>query len=58
MTLREVAESTGVPLNHLVTLLGLPRGFDPDERIGRLRKHYAIVPDDVQRVVKEYGARH
>jgi hypothetical protein len=58
MTLREVAESTGVPLNHLVRQLGLPRGFDPDERIGRLRKHYAIAPDDVRRVVKEYGARH
>ena len=58
MTLRQVAESTGVPLEYLVAQLGLPRGIDPDERIGRLRKRYAISPDDVRRVAKEYGATH
>ena len=58
MTLRQVAESTGVPLEYLVAQLGLPRGVDPDERIGRLRKRYAISPDDVRRVAKEYGATH
>jgi hypothetical protein len=58
MTLRQVAEATGVPLGHLVKQLGLPRGFDPDERIGRIRKQYDISPDDVRRVVKEYGETH
>jgi hypothetical protein len=58
MTLREVAKSTGVPLEYLVAQLGLSRGVDPDERIGRLRKRYAISPDDVRRVVKEYGTTH
>jgi hypothetical protein len=55
---REVVESTGVPLDHLVTELGLPRGFDPEERIGRIRKRYDISPDNVRRVLKEYGATH
>jgi hypothetical protein len=55
VTLHQVAESTGVPLEYLVTQLGLPRTVDPDERIGRLRKDYDISPDDVRRVVKAYA---
>jgi len=55
MTLRQVAESTGVPLEYLVSQLGLPRNVDPDERIGRLRETYDISPDDVRRVVKAYA---
>lgn len=58
MTLRQVAESTGVPVEHLVKQLGLPSGTDPDERIGRLRKRYDISPDDVRGVVNAYGAAH
>lgn len=58
MSLRQVAESTGVPVEHLVKQLGLPSGTDPDERIGRLRKRYDISPDDVRRVVSEYHAAH
>jgi len=58
MTLREVSESTAVPLDHLITQLGLPLGFDPDERIGRIRQRYDISPADVRRVVKDYGATH
>ncbi len=55
MTLRQVAESTGVPLEYLVTHLGLPRSVDPDERIGLIRKVYDISPDDVRRVAKAYA---
>jgi hypothetical protein len=42
----------------LITQLGLPLGFDPDERIGRIRQRYDISPADVRRVVKDYGATH
>lgn len=58
MTLREVTELTGVPVDYLIKALGLPGNIDPDERIGRLRKQYGTGPDDVRRVVKEYGATH
>jgi hypothetical protein len=58
MNLRQVAESTGVPVEHLVKQLGLPPDTDPDERIGRLRKRHDISPDDVRRVVSEYHAAH
>lgn len=56
MTLRQVAESTGIPVERLLKQLGLPPGIDLDERIGRMRKRYAISPDDVRRVVKDYRA--
>ena len=58
MTLREVAEASGIPLQHLTTQLSLPQGFDPDERIGRIRQRHDISPADVRRVVKDYGAAH
>lgn len=54
MTLREVSQLTGVPLDYLISGLGLSHSVDPDERIGRLRKQYNMGPDDVRRVVKEY----
>jgi len=53
MTLREVERSTGVPLDALITRLGLPHGIDPYERIGRIRKRYDISPDDVRQAVLE-----
>jgi hypothetical protein len=53
MTLREVERSTGVPVDALITRLGLPHGIDPDERIGRIRKRYDISPDDVRQAVLE-----
>lgn len=58
MTLRQVAESTGAPVDHLIKQLGLPPGIDPDERIGRLRKRYNVSPDDVRQVVNDYHAAH
>ncbi len=58
MTLRQVARSTGVPLEQLVSRLGLPSAVDPEERLGRLRKRYDVSPEDVRRVVNEYRAAH
>lgn len=58
MTLRQVAESTGVPLEQLIVGLRLPPAVDPDERIGRMRKRFDVSPDDVRRVVNDYRAAH
>jgi len=58
MTLRQVAKSSGVPVDQLDTRLGLPPGTDPDERIGRIRKRYDISLDDVRRVVNDFRATH
>jgi hypothetical protein len=58
MTLREVTEQTGVPLDYLFGALSLPSGVDPDERIGRLRRQYGTGPDAVRRAVKEYHLTH
>jgi len=54
MTLREVEQSTGVPLDALITRLGLPRDIDPDERIGRIRQRYDLSPHDVREAVQAY----
>lgn len=56
MTLREVARSTGVPLEQLVSRLGLPAIVDPDQRIGRLHNRFDVSPEDVRRVVEGYRA--
>ncbi len=58
MTLGEVARSTGIPLDRLVSGLGLPPNIDPDERIGRIRKRFDVSPDDVRGVVNSYLAGH
>jgi len=58
MTLRQVEQATGVPVDALITRLQLPRGIDPDERIGRIRKRYDISPDDVRQAVQNYSAGH
>jgi len=57
VTLRQVAQSTGVSVEALIEQLGLPRAIDPDERIGRIRKGYDVSPDDVRQAVRELRAR-
>ena len=57
VTLRQVEQSTGVPVDALIKQLGLPHGIDPDERIGRIRKGYDLSPDDVRQAVRELRAR-
>ena len=58
VTLRQVEQLTGVPVDALIKQLRLPHGIDPDERIGRIRKRYDISPDDVRQAVREYRAAH
>ena len=57
VTLRQVEQSTGIPVDALIEQLGLPRGIDPDERIGRIRKGYDVSPDDVRQAVRELRSR-
>jgi hypothetical protein len=55
MTLRDVQELTGVPVDHIITALRLPADAPRDERLGRLRRSYGFEIDDVRRVVGGYG---
>ena len=56
MTLRDVQELTGVPVDRIITALRLPADVPRDERLGRLRRSYAFEIDDVRRVVNVYGS--
>jgi hypothetical protein len=51
MTLREVEQTTGVPVSHLVRELGLPRDVGVDERLGWRSRKYCFSIDDARRVV-------
>ncbi|MFH1688913.1 MAG: DUF4405 domain-containing protein [Candidatus Eisenbacteria bacterium] len=57
MTLRDVQELTGVPVDYMIANLSLPVDVSPDERLGRLRRSYAFEIDDVRRVVSGYGSQ-
>jgi hypothetical protein len=54
MTLREVADATGVPVDHLRSSLGLPADTLDSERMGRLRRRFGFRMDDVRRAVAAY----
>jgi hypothetical protein len=54
MTLREVAEATSVPLEHIRSSLNLPADVNPDERLGRLRRTHPFQLEDLRRVVREF----
>lgn len=54
MTLMEIQNTTGVPYEHVLAELGLPKNIPPDEKLGRLRREYGFSIDDVRRIVKAY----
>ena len=54
MTLREVEQTTGVPVSYLVRRLGLPRDVGLDERLGWLSRKYGFSIGDARRVVETY----
>jgi len=54
MTLRDVQELTGVPVDHIITALRLPGDVPRDERLGRLRRSYGFEIDDIRRIVSGY----
>ncbi len=55
MTLRDVQELTGVPVDHIITTLRLPADVPRDERLGRLRRSYGFEIDDVRQIISSYG---
>jgi len=55
MTLRDVQQLTGVPVDHIITTLRLPADVPRDERLGRLRRSYGFEIDDVRRAVSGYA---
>ncbi len=54
MTLSDVQELTGVPVDHIITTLRLPDDVPRDERLGRLRRSYGFEIDDVRQIVSGY----
>lgn len=54
MTLMEIQDKTGVPYEHILAELGVPKDTPPNEKLGRLRATYGFSTEDVRRVVKAY----
>ena len=54
MSLQEVSDNTGVPVDHLIAKLNLPKNVSRRENLGRLRRFYGFHMQDVRQVVDEY----
>ena len=54
MTLAEVAESTGVPVRHLLVSLKLREDTPHDEKLGRLAREHGFSVSEVRTMVQEY----
>jgi len=54
MTLREVADASHVPVDHLKSSLGLPGDTSERERLGRLRRRFGFQIDQVRRLIAAY----
>jgi hypothetical protein len=57
MTLREVEETTGVPVAYLIKSLKLPDTISKEERLGPLKRQYGFEINDVRDIVKSYSER-
>jgi uncharacterized protein DUF4405 len=53
-TLREIEETTGVPVAYVLEKLGLPDDTDPENRLGRLRRQYGFKMHAVREIVEKY----
>lgn len=49
MTLKELSEESGVPLNTLLARLNLPDAVSADDQLGRLRRKHGFTMSDVRR---------
>lgn len=54
MTLNEVEQKTGVPIDHLIKELKLSPDTNKEEKLGRLKKTVGFTMDDVRHIVKTY----
>lgn len=57
MTLGEMEQVTGVPVDHVLKQLGLPADIAPDERLGRLSAIHGFGMSDIRRIAREYAER-
>lgn len=54
MSLEEVEQSTGVPVQYLLQHLDLPVNTSPSQRLGRLRNKYGFEIEDVRKLVVNF----
>ena len=54
MTLREIEQTTGVPVSYLTHQLNLPENTSPDAQLGQLRRRYGFEIETVRRFVAAY----
>jgi hypothetical protein len=57
MTLREVEETTGVPVETILRELGLPAGISPEERLGRLRRQHGFEMYELREAVDKHARK-
>ena len=53
-TLLEVTQLSGVPLEDVITFLGLPKDVDSDMRLGKLKSEYGFDMHDLRTFIEEY----
>jgi len=58
MTLLEAAQSTNVPLSHILSQLDLPADTRTDINLGKLRKAHGFEIEDVRRVICDYKTKN
>ena len=57
MTLKEVEETTGVPVAYIIESLKLPGSISAEKQLGTLKRKYGVEIYDVRAIVKEYKIR-
>lgn len=54
MTLRDLQETTGVPVDYVIKSLNLPESISTEEQLGTLKREYGFEINDVREAVKQY----
>jgi hypothetical protein len=54
MTLNEIEQNTGVPVEHILRELELSPDIDREERLGRLKKMFGFTMEDFRTIVGNY----
>lgn len=58
MTLAEVAQTTGVPAQAIISALKLPPTVSPNQRLGLLKRTYRFEINDMREAIKQYQETH
>lgn len=54
MTLDEVKQLTGVPVNHILKELGIPENTPASQKLGQMKKKYDFNLEAVHQIIKNY----